>query len=110
MAFDYLFCTACRCPLPNPASSATGVSCPRCNAWIELDPLCGGGCISCYKTRGAQKNITSCTAEPGSDSVPVTITGTAGANSRNSAVAAKDDARSAGNSWKALVQRIFAVR
>ena len=108
MAFDYLLCTSCSCPLPAPASSATGVSCPRCNTWIDLDPLCNGGCISCYKTRGLQKSVTSCTTE--SEAVPVTIGQSSAASSGATAESKKDDVRLAGNSWKALVQRLFAVR
>lgn len=58
MGADYLVCPRCRCPLEPPSASSTGMSCPRCNTWLEIDPACSGSCLSCHKLN--QKEPDAC--------------------------------------------------
>lgn len=44
-----LLCAHCHYPLSPPSGQATGMHCPRCNTWLDIDPACSGSCISCHK-------------------------------------------------------------
>lgn len=82
------------------------MSCTRCNAWVDIDPKCTGGCISCHKTRAGEL-ATACTTD---DAVVVKIERTARpeqsyAESDND----KGKKNVAEKGLKSLFKKLFAV-
>jgi hypothetical protein len=107
MAYDRLICHTCQLPIASPpANSATGMACPRCNSWIEIDPRCTGGCLSCHNTRGKDLQ-SSCTT---GEEVVVAIELTKRAQSRDLQSPEKSSNIVAAKGLKALFKRLFAVR
>ena len=53
-----LVCPNCKCPLLPPSGQSTGMSCPRCNTWLDIDPACSGSCLACHKLH--QITSTAC--------------------------------------------------
>ena len=82
---ELLTCPQCKCPLSAPAKSVTGITCPRCNSWVEIDPDCSGSCLSCHQLHSAAASGSCATQhEPLSEA----------------------DKKGAGL-WKALLKRFF---
>src|SRR5277367_1287935 len=55
-----LTCPSCKYPITAPSGRSTGMHCPRCNTWLDIDPLCNGGsCLACHKTYTASSQSTS---------------------------------------------------
>ncbi len=105
MTSQDLQCPDCHCPLTAPAGSATGMSCPRCKAWLEFDARCTGGCMSCFKKRESEP--TSCCTTP-ADTVGVQI------DQSPHQLSLQENGGDVPNllagGWKRLIQRLFAVR
>ncbi|GEM_PF-2994608 len=59
-----LLCPCCQCPLAPPSGQSTGMHCPRCNAWLDFDPLCLGSCLTCYKAHQAKASDCIKTVSP----------------------------------------------
>jgi len=57
-AKEKLICPNCQYPVTEPFAQALGTGCPRCNTWLELDPICQSSCINCHKLK--QKNPSPC--------------------------------------------------
>jgi len=70
MSLNELLCPLCKCPL-TPPKAATGMSCPRCTAWVELDPSCSTSCLSCHKIQEASP--APCAESAGEVSVPIVV-------------------------------------
>ena len=62
MSLPPLACPLCKCPLAPPSGQASGMNCPRCNTWLDLDPLCLGSCLACHKVN--QDSPANCLEEP----------------------------------------------
>jgi len=45
-----MVCNNCSFPLERLSGAQSKVLCPRCNTWLDIDPNCGGSCLSCHKT------------------------------------------------------------
>ncbi len=94
-------CTECRFPL-NPGSGGLNmIRCPRCNTWVQLEPSCFGGCMSCHKASGGQSDCGSNTE-----------IGAEGNNNAQNVVQTKRWANSAAGSflskaWKVLRNGLF---
>jgi len=72
MTPNYLVCPRCQCPLDRPLGTATGITCPRCNSWLDIDPSCFGSCITCHKLH--EEQAASCVAsEDEISSSPVVV-------------------------------------
>src|SRR5262245_52032591 len=80
MSHDRLICPECQFRLTPPSGLAAGMSCPRCNRWVDIDPLCTGGCLSCHKTHNTREvGNTSC----GSEWEPIKLLSASEKTSRN---------------------------
>ncbi|HEY9774979.1 MAG TPA: hypothetical protein V6C81_14540 [Planktothrix sp.] len=53
-----LVCPHCQCQLDPPSGQSTGMSCPRCTTWLDIDPGCKGSCMACHKAN--QEQSTTC--------------------------------------------------
>ena len=71
MSLNHLICPCCKCPLTPPAQASTGVSCPRCMTWVEIDPSCASSCITCHKMQEAAPRPCAEVAEE--VSVPIVV-------------------------------------
>ncbi len=71
MTLNLLICPCCKCPLTKPSAASTGVSCPRCLTWVEIDPTCGASCVSCHKLQEAAP--APCTEADEEVSVPIVV-------------------------------------
>ncbi|MBX9693189.1 MAG: hypothetical protein K2Z81_12445, partial [Cyanobacteria bacterium] len=47
-------CTECRFPLSTGGGALNMARCPRCNTWVQLEPSCYGGCMSCSKSSNTE--------------------------------------------------------
>jgi hypothetical protein len=75
MTHELLLCPQCKCPVIAPSGAATGVTCQRCNSWVELDPRCTGGCLSCHKMASAQDGNSCATSAPDASPAQTVKTG-----------------------------------
>src|SRR5476649_1667585 len=57
-----MVCGNCSFQLDRLSGAQTKVLCPRCNTWLDIDPNCGGSCLSCHKT--LKKEAASACVEP----------------------------------------------
>ena len=68
MAVNNLICSKCQYPLVPPSGQVSTIACPRCNTWLDIDPMCSGSCLGCHKLH--QIKTSACVEElsPKSDS------------------------------------------
>lgn len=71
MSLNLLVCPICKCPLDRPAGASTGVNCPRCNSWLDIDPACAGSCITCHKLH--EEHSVSCVDSQDEISSPAVV-------------------------------------
>jgi len=109
MAINRLICANCNCPLAAPSGQSTGVSCPRCNTWLDIDPACLGSCLQCHKMRQAEPTVCVDIKPANSDEVGCEKTST-NVVQRNGWASASVKNRSLVQTWKAVVRKVFLVR
>jgi transcription initiation factor IIE alpha subunit len=68
---NFLVCPSCQYPLDPPTGASTGMACPRCNSWLDIDPSCAGSCISCHKLH--EEHSLSCVESEDEISWPVVV-------------------------------------
>ena len=61
----HMVCSQCAFPLERFSGAQTKLLCPRCNTWLDIDPSCGGSCLSCHKTLRKEATITCTEASDG---------------------------------------------
>ena len=53
-----LICPGCKCPIAVASGRSTGMHCPRCNTWLDIDPACNGGsCFKCSVAHQAEASV-----------------------------------------------------
>ncbi len=72
MIIKKIICSVCQYHVAACEITSTGMSCPRCNHWIELEQSCSGVCHSCH----IAPEHTSLPLEICSDTVKVNIEST----------------------------------
>lgn len=76
-------CPTCHYPLPASAGRQTGITCSRCNTWVELETACLSSCLRCHNARSANQDKCA---------TPVTATGCDGVIIKNSNENAQSEA------------------
>lgn len=107
MLQNRLICPQCNCPLSPSSGQSTGMHCPRCNTWLDIDAQCKGSCMACHKT--LQNDSSSC-VEPVAN-----VSDCCSENNQPNVVQREQWAGMASGgalaqAWKAVWSKLFPVR
>jgi len=109
MAINRLICPNCNCPLAPPSGQSTGVACPRCTTWLDIDPACLGSCLKCHKMQQAETTVCV-DIKPANSDVGGCEKTSSNVVQRSGWASASVKHRSLAQTWKAVVSKVFHVR